>query len=82
MKINVEEAGDIVKYFRKWQSDLKQYDKAFEFFDFKNGSPIEEISKIANNTESAFNKDACYFLYTHYYYSGPADEEATYKYLK
>ncbi|CAG8489362.1 15140_t:CDS:2 [Gigaspora rosea] len=56
MKINVEEAGGIVKYFRKWQSDLKQYDKAFEFF--KNRSSIEEISKIANNTESAFNKDA------------------------
>ncbi|CAG8854943.1 3850_t:CDS:1, partial [Gigaspora margarita] len=82
MKINVEEAGSIVKYFRKWQSDLKQYDEAFEFFDFKNRSKIEEISKIANNTESAFNKDACYFLYKHYYYSETAEEEATYKYFK
>ncbi|CAG8460262.1 11630_t:CDS:2, partial [Racocetra persica] len=80
MKINVEEASGIVKYFRKWQSDLKQYDKVFEFFEFKNRSSIEEISKIANNTESAFNKDACYFLYKHYYYSELAEEGATYKY--
>ncbi|CAG8793707.1 24265_t:CDS:1 [Gigaspora margarita] len=81
MKTNVEDVGDIVKYFKKWLSDMRQYNKAFEFFALKNPK-IEEISKIANNTKSAFNKDACYFLYKYYYYSKPADEEATYKYFK
>ncbi|CAG8821105.1 2705_t:CDS:1, partial [Gigaspora margarita] len=41
MKINVKKAGDIVKYFKKWQSDLEQFNKAFNSFDYKNRSTIE-----------------------------------------
>ncbi|CAG8857027.1 25759_t:CDS:1, partial [Gigaspora margarita] len=41
MKINVEKAGDIVKYFKKWQSDFEQINIAINSFDFKNQSSIE-----------------------------------------
>ncbi|CAG8853647.1 42139_t:CDS:1, partial [Gigaspora margarita] len=67
------------------QSDLEQFNKAFNSFDYKNQSTIESsierMSKIANNTESAFNKNACHFLIVLYKFSSN-NEEALYKCYK
>ncbi|RIB00059.1 hypothetical protein C2G38_2235805 [Gigaspora rosea] len=66
MKKNVKKADDIGKYFKKWQSDREQYLKATCCIWSSNENLIiEEVSKIANNTESAFKQDACFFLAKH-----------------
>ncbi|CAG8838205.1 25190_t:CDS:2, partial [Gigaspora margarita] len=76
-----KEAGNNVKYFRKWQSDLEQYNKAIESLDcrsqFSFESSLEKLRKIANNMKSVFNKEACHFFMILYKYAN--DKEAIYK---